>query len=45
MSTIGVPDNHFYSAAKGCYSKNIVKAQPLKALKRTSNGAMGIVET
>lgn len=43
MSDLTLPDNTISSVAKGCFSKNVVHAKPLPALRREPHGAMGIL--
>ncbi|KAB7497233.1 hypothetical protein Anas_06083 [Armadillidium nasatum] len=43
LSSAGVPDNYFRSVRKGCFSPNIVKASPMKAEGKSSNGAWGVI--
>jgi len=44
ITELGFPDNAIRSAAKGCFSTNVAKATPMKALHRAKNGAMGILK-
>lgn len=41
---IGITDNSIASVKMGCWSKNVVRAEPLKAEHRGRNGAWGILE-
>ncbi|XP_027230991.2 uncharacterized protein [Penaeus vannamei] len=44
VQEIGITDNSIASVKKGCWSKNVVKAEPLKAEHRGRNGAWGVLE-
>ncbi|MDK2413019.1 hypothetical protein QHH03_28435, partial [Aphanizomenon sp. 202] len=44
VQDLGITDNTIGSVRKGCWSKNVARAEPLKAEHRASNGAWGILE-
>jgi len=44
ISSTGLASDSVSSAAKGCYSRTVVKAAPLKASERKANGASGLIE-
>ncbi|XP_037798371.1 uncharacterized protein LOC119593494 [Penaeus monodon] len=44
VKDLGITDNTIGSVRKGCWSKNVVKVEPLKAEYRGRNGAWGILE-
>jgi len=43
ISSTGIASDSVSSVAKGCYSRNVVKATSLEALHRVANGASGII--